>query len=166
MIDIDERFIDISENTRSGDKVREIHKVILHDVPLKYEKGIKNRNYINNLKYQDEIFMSYHYIIDQSGKILQLIPEDEISLHTKYLEFDLYSISIALCYDKNSNSLTKETLNSLFNLTKSITANYNLNFKYDILLCYNVINKRSPIFFVENPYIFYEYKNQKLFCVS
>ena len=95
MIDIDERFIDISENTRSGEKIREIHKVILHDVPLKYESGMKNRNYINNLKYQDDIFMSYHYIIDQNGKIIQLIPKDEMANHTKCLEFYLYSISIA-----------------------------------------------------------------------
>ena len=161
MIDIDERFIDISENTRSGEKIREIHKVILHDVPLKYESGMKNRNYINNLKYQDDIFMSYHYIIDQNGKIIQLIPEDEMANHTKCLEFDLYSISIALCYDKNTNLLTKETLSSLFNLTKRITTKYNLDFMYDVILCYNVINKRSPIYFVENPYIFYDFKNQK-----
>ena len=105
--------------------------------------------------------MSYHYIIDQNGKIIQLIPEDEMANHTKCLEFDLYSISIALCYDKNTNLLTKETLSSLFNLTKRITTKYNLEFKYDIILCYNVINKRSPIYFVENPYIFYDFKNQK-----
>ena len=132
MIDIDERFIDISENTRSGEKIREIHKVILHDVPLKYESGMKNRNYINNLKYQDDIFLSYHYQF-LLNKHRRKNNQNLMANHTKCLEFDLYSISIALCYDKNTNLLTKETLSSLFNLTKRITTKYNLEFKYDII---------------------------------
>lgn len=158
MIDIDERFIDISENTRSGEKIREIHKIVLHDAPLKYESGIKNRNYINNLKYQDDIFLSYHYIIDSNGIVIQLIPENEIATHTKILEFDLYSLSIALCYDSKTNILTEDTLRSLFNLLKKISFKYDLNLRYDLITCYDIINKRSPLFFVDNPHIFYDFK--------
>ena len=160
MIDIDERFIDISENTRSGEKIREIHKIVLHDAPLKYENSIKNRNYINSLKYQDDIFLSYHYIIDFNGKVIQLIPENEIAIHTKFLEFDLYSLSIALCYDSKANILTEDTLNSLFNLTKRISYNHDLNLKYDLIACYEVINKRNPLYFVDNPHIFFDFKTK------
>ena len=159
MIDVDKRFIDINENTRPGDKIRQTHKIIFHDAPLKYNSGIKNRNYINSLKNQDNIFMSYHYIIGSKGEIIQLIPEDEIAIHTGFIEFDLHSISIALCYDKNKKKiLTTNTLNSLKYLSKYLLKKYKLDSKYDLIKCYDVINKRSPIYFVENPYIFYDFK--------
>ena len=64
MINISSRLIDICETSRPNEKIDKIFKVILYHAPLKNQSAIKNRNYINNLKYQDNIFCSYHYMID------------------------------------------------------------------------------------------------------
>lgn len=163
MINIDTRLIDICETTRPGNKLQGVYKIILHDAPLIKEDKIKNRNYINNLKRQDDIFMSYHYLIGKSGEIVNIIPEDEIAIHTGFLEFDLHSLSIALCYDNNNNNISDKTLNSLKLLLKSILRKYNLDPKYDLIRCYDVINKRVPLYFVENPYLFYDFKESMKF---
>ena len=64
MLEISKRLIDISEMTRVKEKIDKIFKIVLHHTPIKGATAIANRNYINDLKKQDDIFCSYHYIID------------------------------------------------------------------------------------------------------
>ncbi len=158
MLDISKRFIDISETTRPGDKIDKIFKTILYHAPLKNEGAIKNRNYINNLKNQDDIFCSYHYIIDFNGKIINIIPEDEISLHTNILNVDMHSISICICYN-NSTKISTASITSLRKLALYLTKKYSLVPSSDLIRCYDIINKRSPIFFVDTPYYFMDFKD-------
>ncbi len=155
MLNIIKRHIDFSETTRPNEKINQVFKIILHDAPIKNASAIKNRNYINNLKNQDKIFLSYHYIIGKKGEIINIIPEDEISIHTGKIEYDSNSISIALC--SNNNYISNETLSSLRNLSNYLIKKYNLNKKFDLIRCYDVINKRSPIFLVDNNYFFYDF---------
>ena len=157
MVKIDTRLLDISETTRTNEKLKGVYKIVLHDAPLKNKSGIKNRNYINNLKFQDYIFCSYHYIIGLNGEIINLIPEDEMAIHTGNIEFDFHSISIALC-SYNLGNFPRKTLNSLKLFSNHLLEKYNLNEKYDLIRCYDVINRRSPIFFVDNPYLYYDFK--------
>ena len=165
MIKINTRPIDISENTRPNEKLKGVYKIVLPDAPIKNKSGIKNRNYINNLKYQDDIFSSYHYIIGINGEIINLIPEDEVSIHTGNIEFDFHSISIAIC-SYNLNKISSKTLNSLSVLSNYLLKKYNLNHKYDLIRCYDIINKRSPIFFVDNPYLYYDFKETIYFLCN
>lgn len=159
MISIDTRYIDVSENTRPKDKIKDIFKLVLHDAPYPLKNEIENRNYINSLSRQDDIFLSYHYIIGQSGKIINIIPENEIAIHTKLLDFDMHSVSIALCYDKNMK-LTNETLYSLKYLSNILIHKYNLDAKFDLIRCYDVLNKREPVCFMDNYYLFYDFKEK------
>ena len=157
MISIDTRYIDVSENTRSKVNIEDIFKLIVHDAPYPLKSEMENRNYINSLSNQDNIFLSYHYIIGQSGKIINIIPENEIAIHTKLLEYDMHSISIALCYNSNME-ITNSTLNSLTYLSNNILKKYILDTKFDFIRCYDVLNKREPICFVDNYYLFYNFK--------
>lgn len=157
MLEISKRLIDISEMTRPKEKINKIFKIILHHAPIKEATAIANRNYINELKKQDDVFCSYHYIIDFDGKIINLVPEEELTIHTGIFEYDMHSISVCICYDK-SNKITELTLNSLKNLSKYLITKYSLNSTFDLIRCYDIINKRSPIFFVDNPYFYYDFK--------
>lgn len=157
MLEISKRLIDISEMTRPKEKINKIFKIILHHAPIKGATVIANRNYINELKKQDDVFCSYHYIIDFDGTIINLVPEEELTIHTGFLEYDMHSISVCICYDK-SNKITELTLNSLKNLSKYLITKYSLNSTFDLIRCYDIINKRSPIFFVDNPYFYYDFK--------
>lgn len=157
MLEISKRLIDISEMTRPKEKINKSFKIILHHAPIKEATAIANRNYINELKKQDDVFCSYHYIIDFDGKIINLVPEEELTIHTGILEYDMHSISVCICYDK-SNKITELTLNSLKNLSKYLITKYSLNSTFDLIRCYDIINKRSPIFFVDNPYFYYDFK--------
>ena len=159
MVKIDTRLLDISENTRPSDKLNGVYKIVLHDAPLNNKSAIKNRNYINNLKFQDDIFCSYHYIIGLNGEILNIIPEDEISIHTGNIEFDFNCISIAIC-SYNLKNFEQTTLDSLMELSKKLLYTYNLDPKYDLIRCYDVINKRSPSMLVDNPHFYYDFKEK------
>lgn len=157
MLEISKRLIDISEMTRSKEKIEQIFKVVLHQAPIKGASAIVNRNYINELKNQDDIFCSYHYIIDFDGKIINIVPEDELTIHTGIIEYDMHSISICICYDK-SNKISQLTLNSIKNLSKHLINKYSLNASFDLIRCFDLINKRSPIFFVDNYHNFIDFK--------
>lgn len=157
MINIDTRLLDISETTRPNEKLKGVYKIVLHDAPLRNKSGIKNRNYINDLRFQDNIFCSYHYIIGLNGEIINLIPEKEISIHTGNIEFDFHSISIALCSYTLEN-FSNKTLVSLKILSKALLKKYNLDTNYDLIRCYDFINRRSPIIFVDNSYFYYDFK--------
>ena len=97
MLEISKRLIDISEMTRPKEKIKKIFKIVLHHAPIKGATAISNRNYINGLKKQDDIFCSYHYLIDFDGKIINLVPENEMTIHTGIVDYDMHSISICLC---------------------------------------------------------------------
>src|SRR5574344_1226126 len=159
MLEIENRLIDISENTRPNEKVIKVHKVILHHCPLKEKSAIFNRNYINNLKYQDNIFCSYHYIVGLDGKIINIIPEEETALHTNILAIDNYSIGIGICNsDRYENKISKKEINSLKFLCNYLASKYNLDKNFDIIRCYDIINKRSPYFVVDCSYFFSDFK--------
>lgn len=159
MLNIKSRLIENSEMSRTKENIREIYKIVLHHAPLKNKSAIKNRNYINNLKYQDEKFCSYHYIIDFNGEIINIIPENELALHTKILEFDYHSIGIAICYkDDYLDRIPQIVQNSLKELSFYLLKKYNLDRHYDLIRCYDLINKRSPVFFVDNQYNFLDFK--------
>src|SRR5574344_1117772 len=155
MINFKNRFINVSENTRPNENIIKVHKIILHQCPLKEKSAIFNRNYINNLQYQDNIFCSYHYIVGLDGEIINIIPEEEIALHTNILEIDNYSIGIGICNsDRYENKVSKKEINSLRLLCNYLATKYNLDKKFDIIHYYDIINKRSPYFFVDCSYFF------------
>lgn len=158
MINVSSRIIDISENTRPNEKIDKIFKIILHHAPIKNKGGMKIRNYINNLKNQDDIFCSYHYIIGLDGEIINIVPENELAIHTGILEFDTHSLGICICY--NDDKISKKVLDSLENLSKHLTNKYALDPTYDLIRCYDVINRRSPVFFVDNPYFYFDFKEK------
>lgn len=156
MLDIKTHLLDISELTRSKDKIREIYKIVLYHAPKFGMSAIATRNYINNLKNQDNLFCSYHYIIGLDGEIINIIPENELSLHTNILEFDYHSLAIAICY--NDKNLSYASITALKKLCNYLIKKYSLDKNYDIIRCYDLINKRSPIFFVDSQYAFYDFK--------
>src|SRR5574344_437414 len=159
MINFKNRFINVSENTRPNENIIKVHKIILHQCPLKEKSAIFNRNYINNLQYQDNIFHSYHYIVGLDGKIINIIPEEETALHTNILAIDNYSIGIGICNsDRYENKVSEKEINSLKFLCDYLVKKYNLDKKFDIIRCYDIINKRSPYFFIDIPYFFQDFK--------
>ena len=157
MLEISKRLINISEMTRPKEKINKIFKIVLHHAPIKGATAIANRNYINELKKQDAVFCSYHYLVDFDGKIINLVPEDEMTIHTGIIDYDMHSISICLCYDYE-NKITYPELNSLKNLSKYLIYKYSLNPTFDLIRCFDLINKRSPIFFVDNYHSFIDFK--------
>lgn len=163
MLEISKRLIDISEMTRPKEKINKIFKIVLHHAPIKGATAISNRNYINELKKQDDIFCSYHYLIDFDGKIINLVPENEMTIHTGIVDYDMHSISVCLCYDYE-NKITSQELNSLKDLSKYLINKYSLNPTFDLIRCFDLINKRSPIFFVDNYHNFIDFKLEIASC--
>lgn len=148
-MEVEERLLNFSDMNRCGEKQEKVTKILLRSIDKRISTANKAYHYFENLKYQDDIFNSYHYIICEKGKVLRLIPEDEISFPIGHPKFDEKKISIGLSI---TNS-TKELEKSLITLINQICKKYNLNPLEDVITEYDILNTRNLSIYIDNKYI-------------
>lgn len=153
---IEEKLLSINDMTRSGEKQNNIKKILI----CKIEKDVNTVNqcykYLENLKYQDNIFSSYHYIVDEFGKILRITPEEEVTFAIGHHKFDNENISIGLSFIR----YTKEIEKSLTDLINNICKKYNLVSKTSVVIENDLINTRNLSIYIDNKYILNSILNQ------
>ena len=147
---IEERLISINESTRSGEKIHNINKVIL--CGISGYSTVSVRNSIENMHKISDMYISYHYLIGNDGKIIRCIPEDEVSYATYSIDANLNSVSIAII--ENGESIKKDTIENLCLLINYICNKYNLDILNDVIMEYDVSLKRSPRTFIDNRAIY------------
>jgi N-acetylmuramoyl-L-alanine amidase len=91
---ITECFLEKNEFSRPG-KTRPITLgIVLHNVGVPEQNAETVRNYFNSLRYQTardntpDRSASAHYVIDQSGDILYIIPQEEKAYHVGSSQID------------------------------------------------------------------------------
>ena len=92
-------YLTKSDNTRRMEKIEKVKKVIITSSKYRGFSGLKNRNIIKMSKYKDGREFSCHYIIGNSGEVLNIIPENERAICTRNESIDTQSISIMLSLD-------------------------------------------------------------------
>lgn len=147
---IEERLISINESTRSGEKIDKVKKIILCGIIS--DDTISARNNIENMRKIKDVYLSYHYLIGNDGKIIRCIPEDEISYCTYSIDTDLTSISIAIVDD--GKKIKRSTIENVCILINNICNRYNLDILSDVIMEYDVTLKRTPRQIVDNQLVF------------
>lgn len=145
-MEIEERLLSINDMSRCGKKQNKISKILIKKIDKDLDTVNRCYNYFENLKYQSDIFNSYHYIIDSSGLVLKLIPDYEVSFPIGHPKFDNNKISIGLSF----KNYTKELEKQLINLIHYICIKYSLHVEEDVMIEYDILNTRNMPIFIDN----------------
>ncbi len=148
-MNLSNRYLTKSEMTRSGQKLYCVKKIVLGELEIYGSSAIHARNYIESLSRQQDIYLSYHYIIDSTGKILGIIPENEIAYSTTDVSFNMESIGICLIPENENGDFSKSSIESQVELVNILINKYNLKTS-DILTCYDVNMRRIPRRYIDN----------------
>lgn len=148
-MEIYDSILNINEMTRPNEKRKYTHNVVICDVRCKNIFEVMEK--IKSIEKQDENYLSYNYVIESSGKIFKLIPDEEVSYFSNSIDLDLESISIGVCFkEEEKNNIWKESLSFLI---KKICSKYHLKSK-DVRIEYDVFNTRNFGYFIDNYYYF------------
>jgi N-acetylmuramoyl-L-alanine amidase len=158
-MNIEENLLTVNLMSRPGIKLDSVNKIVVHYVKNHGSSAIANRNYFENLKYQDRVSVSAHYIIGFEGEIIRAIPEDEVAYHSGNKEVDRKSISVECTRPDSTGKMATSTYDSLVKLLTHISKKYNLNPLTDIIRHYDVTGRDCPKYFVDNPLEFEKLKN-------
>ncbi len=134
--------------TRSKEERKNTTRILL--CPFYNKKMIE---YIEGLKYQDEIYLSFHYLIDGRGRIINIVPNNEITYPTSCIELDLECISIGIYINGKKEKIAKKQLKSIRYLVKYLCDKYSLT-KNDVIISYNVFNTREFEYYIDNYFEF------------
>ena len=149
-------LLEVNEMTRSKERLLSVKKVIIS--PVYYIDMVK---YLESLKYQDEKYLSYHYGINNDGKILNFIPESEVSYPTNNIKFNLECISVSIYLKSKSDQININEEESLIYLIKSICNKYNLQINKDVVILYDICCTREFEYYIDNYCEFIGIKEKK-----
>lgn len=150
---IEKKYLPKNHMTRSGEKIKNIKYVVIHQALNEKLDENQEYDYIKELSKQEDIYYSVHYIIGKNGKCIQIIPEFEITYSTMNIELNYYIISIECCYEKNNKKFNIETEKTLIKLLSYLKKKYNLS-NNDIMLHYDIAGSRCPVYYVDNKFEF------------
>lgn len=143
--------------TRSGKKISKVRGIVIHALEIDESYGNNYIKYIENLKHQSSLYLSYNYIIDECGKVVMIIPDTEISYHTPNFLIDKECIGVAVLSSPNK-AFNKNQIKKLRRLLKKILKKYKLD-KESIFLYSDIISTRDVAYYTDNYFEWEQIKN-------
>ena len=116
----------------------------------------ENRDYFNGLKDSHETEASSNFVVGLEGEIIQCVPTWEMAYASNERNAD--TVSIECCHPDETGKFTKETYQSMVQLTAWLCKKYNLN-EDQVIRHYDVTGKICPKYFVEDEAAWKQFKN-------
>lgn len=145
--EIDVDLLDLNEYSRPGTESERITGIVMHYTANPGSTAKQNRDYFNGLQETHITKASSHFIIGLDGEIVQCVPTWEIAYASNERNKD--TVSIECCHPDESGVFTKETYQSMVQLTAWLCNKFELN-ENDVIRHYDVTGKICPKYFVEN----------------
>lgn len=142
-----EMYLTPNPYSRPQDPLKKVKGIVIHYTANPGTEAEANRNYFESLKDSKSTSVSSHFVIGTDGLIIQCIPLDEIAYASNNRNED--TISIECCHNDETGEFTKETYDSLIQLTAWLCGEYNLK-ERDIIRHYDVTGKECPRYYVKN----------------
>ena len=130
------QIIPLDEYSRPGTKLEQVKGIVLHCAG-------------------DETKPSSHYVIGQTGEIVQKIPLDEVS--NSVVERADDTISIEFYCDSEKGVWSEKAYNATVELTAWLIGEYDLKIS-DILRCHDVSEENCSKYLVDNAMIWEDFK--------
>lgn len=144
---IDVQLLDVNPYSRPGTKTEKIRGIVVHYTANPGSTAIQNRDYFQGLKDSHQTEASSHFIIGLEGEIVQCVPTWEVAYASNERNKD--TVSIENCHPDESGNFTKETYQSLVQLTAWLCQKFELT-EQDVIRHYDVTGKICPKQFVES----------------
>ena len=144
---IDVRLLTVNPYSRPGTQSDKIENIVIHYTANPGTTAEQNRNYFEGLKDSRKTRASSHFIVGLKGEVVQCVPTWEIAYASNERNAD--TVSIETCHKTKEGTYTKETYNSMVQLTAWLCEKFGLTDE-DIIRHYDITGKICPKYFVEN----------------
>ena len=138
---IDVQLLDVNPYSRPGTTIDEIHGIVIHYTANPGSTAQENRDYFNGLKDSHETEASSNFVVGLEGEIIQCVPTWEMAYASNERNAD--TVSIECCHPDKTGKFTKETYQSMVQLTAWLCKKYNLN-EDQVIRHYDVTGKICP----------------------
>jgi N-acetylmuramoyl-L-alanine amidase len=182
-MNIQRDLLTVNPFSRPGKKLSDIKALVIHWTGNAGSTAKQNRDYFESLKGQSlncasARYASAHFIVGVSGEVVQCIPSEEMAYHVGAKTYtpealgrlghypNNCAIGIELCHPESDGRFAIETLNSATELCGLLCVQAGLNPLHDIWRHYDITGKDCPMWFVERPEEFEEFKRGVVSAVN
>jgi N-acetylmuramoyl-L-alanine amidase len=166
-----DKFINVNKFSRSGRKITEIRKLVIHYTANNGGTAMNHYNYFNNLK---DRYASAHIFVDKI-EALCIIPLSEMAYHAGDVQkrnpdgsawrgvqallpsANNLSIGVEMCVEKDG-TFHPDTIARTEDVFVDLCKKFNLDPIYDIVRHYDVTRKNCPAPWVANSQLFENFK--------
>lgn len=145
--DIEVNLLTVNDYSRPGTNSGKIKGIVIHYTANPESTAMQNRDYFEGLKDSKKTMASSHFIVGLKGEIVQCIPTWEIAYASNDRNSD--TVSIETCHLTEDGTYTKETYQSMIELTAWLCRKFDLT-EDDVIRHYDITEKNCPRYFVEN----------------
>lgn len=145
--EIDVQLLDVNPYSRPGTQSNGITGIVIHYTANPGSSAQDNRDYFNGLQDSHETKASSNFVVGLEGEIIQCIPTWEVAYASNDRNYD--SVSIEVCHPDETGRFTKESYESLVQLTAWLCVKFDLTAD-DVIRHYDVTGKNCPKYFVEH----------------
>ena len=153
--DIEVNLLTVNEYSRPGTNSGKIKGIVIHYTANPGSTAMQNRDYFEGLKDSKKTMASSHFVVGLEGEIVQCIPTWEIAYASNERNSD--TVSIETCHLTEDGSYTKETYQSMVELTAWLCRKFDLT-EDDVIRHYDITEKICPKYFVENEDAWQDFK--------
>lgn len=150
-------LLDINEYSRPGIAIDKVNAIVIHYTANPGTTAKQNRNYFNGLQTSKVTKASAHFVIGLDGEIVQCIPCNEMAYASNDRNGD--TISIECCHEDSTGKFNQKTEDTLVHLTAWLLGRYGLTTE-DVIRHYDVTGKKCPLYYVENPDKWEQFKKE------
>ena len=143
--EIDFQMLTVNPYSRPGIALKEVKGIVVHYTANPGSSAQANRNYFEGLKDSGDRKVSSHFVIGIDGEIIQCVPTKEIAYASNKRNSD--TVSIECCHKDETGEFTKETYDSLVQLTAWLCKRFSLD-GTDVIRHYDVTGKDCPRYYV------------------
>lgn len=144
---IDVQLLTVNTYSRPGTQSDKIENIVIHYTANPGTTAEQNRNYFEGLKDSKKTRASSHFIVGLKGEIVQCVPTWEIAYASNDRNSD--TVSIETCHKTKDGTYTKETYDSMVQLTAWLCEKFGLT-EEDVIRHYDITGKICPKYFVED----------------
>lgn len=148
-------LLTVNPYSRVGNEVKEINAIVIHYTANPGATAQNNRDYFENLKDTHLTKASSHFVVGLDGEIVQCIPTWEVAYASNNRNSD--TISIECCHPDDTGKFTKETYQSMVQLTAWLCEKFGLT-EEDVIRHYDITGKNCPKYFVEDEEAWNDFK--------
>ncbi|MCC8151465.1 MAG: N-acetylmuramoyl-L-alanine amidase [Lachnospiraceae bacterium] len=153
--DFEVDLLTVNEYSRPGIALEEVNGIVIHYTANPGTSAQANRDYLEGLKDSHTTKASAHFVVGLEGEIVQCIPTAEIAYASNDRNSD--TLSIECCYENEDGSFNQATYDSVIHLTAWLCAKFGLTSE-DVIRHYDITGKMCPIYYVENPDAWEQFK--------